>query len=239
MALALLVKRLLFASVFAVCLAPATALAQLTPLSVPDLPPVIPLFPLPNVAALPYLQVPLHVFEPRYRAMLADAMAGDHVIGLVQLQPGFEADYEGRPPIFSIGCAAIVVTSDRQPDGEFDIVLRGFMKFRITGETGDKAYRLARVEPIHEPVDEVMRAALHEERPGLEAAMAISLGIDPASLRLPPISDEDLVNSMVMSLDFDTVDRQVLIEQPGVLARAQKLSELLQRASTASPAPRR
>ncbi|MEQ1731817.1 MAG: LON peptidase substrate-binding domain-containing protein, partial [Vicinamibacterales bacterium] len=86
-----------------VLLLPGSASAQLTPLSVPELPTTIPLFPLPNVAVLPYLQLPLHIFEPRYREMLTDAMASDHVVGLVQLQPGFEADYEGRPPIFSIG----------------------------------------------------------------------------------------------------------------------------------------
>ena len=199
----------------------------------------IPLFPLPNVAVLPYLQLPLHVFEPRYREMLMDAMAGDHVIGIVQIQPGFESIYDGRPPIFGIGCAAVIVATDRLPNGEFDIVLRGFMKFRITGEVGNASYRRARVEPMPEPVDDGARAGLRLERPALEAAIATSLGIEAASLRLPPMSDEDLVNSIVMNFDFDTVDRQLLIEQDGVVARARKLSEMLRQPPAATAVPRR
>ena len=209
-------------------LCPAAASAQITPLSVPDLPQTIPLFPLPNVAVLPYLELPLHVFEPRYREMLRDALAGDRVIGMVQIQPGFERDYEGRPPIFGIGVAGVVVRSDIQSNGESDIVVRGFVKFRITSEIDGKAYRVARVEPITETVDEPALATLKAERPALEAAFAASLGVEPGSLRLPSMSDADLVSALVMNADFDTVDRQVLIEQPGVVARARKLVELLQ-----------
>lgn len=220
-------------------LMPQAARAQISPLSVPELPETVPLFPLPNVAVLPYLQLPLHIFEPRYLEMFADAMAGERVIGIVQLQPGFEPDYAGRPPVFSIGYAAIVVASERQPDGAFDVVLRGFVKFRIVSETGNKAYRLAHVEPILEPIDEMTRAALSAERPALVEAIAFSLGTDSSSLRLPPMSDEDLVNSVVMNFDFDTVDRQVLIEQTGVLARARKLVEVLRKTPPEPSAPRR
>jgi Lon protease-like protein len=220
-------------------LAPAAAVAQIAPLSVPELPSTIPLFPLPSVAVLPYLELPLHIFEPRYRDMLTDALAGERVIGLVQLQPGFEADYAGRPPVFLIGCAAVVVRSEPLPDGSFDIIVRGFVKFRITGEIGGKAYRLAQVEPIAELIDEDARAALHQERPLVEAAIAASLGVDPSSLRLPSLSDEDLVNSVVMNFDFDPVDRQLLIEQPGVLARARKLIEILREPVPEPPTPSR
>ncbi len=209
-------------------LVPTAAPAQVTPpLTVPELPETIPLFPLATVAIFPNLQLRLHVFEPRYREMVADAMADARVIGIVQLQPGFEGDYEGRPPIFSVGYAGIIVGSERQPDGEFDIGLRGFVKFRIVSETGSKAYRLAHVVPIEEPVDEEMRATLDKERPALEMALATALGTERSALRLPSMANEDLVNWIVMNLDFDPVDRQVLIEQVGVLARARKLTELL------------
>lgn len=215
-------------------LVPNAAAAQIAPLSVPDLPTAIPLFPLPNVAVLPYLELPLHVFEPRYREMLADAMSSDRVIGIVQIQPGFEGEIQGRPPLFSIGTAAIVVRSEPQPDGTVDIVVRAFSKFRITGETVGRAYRIAQVEAIPEFVDETMRAALAKERPSLEAAFARSLGAEPGTLRLPQLSDEGLVNLLVMNLDLDTLDRQVLVEQPDALARARKLIELL---STSSDRP--
>lgn len=218
---------------------PTAARAQATTSTAPELPETIPLFPLPTVAIFPNLQLPLHVFEPRYLEMLADALAGARVIGIIQLQPGFEGDYQGRPPIFSVGCAAIILGSEKQPGGEFDIGLRGFKKFRITSETGNKAYRLAHVVPIEEPIDDQMRAALRSERPALEAAIATSLGIERTALRLPVVTDEDLVNSIVMTFDFDTVDRQVLIEQPDVLARARKLAELLREAPGGQPPPRR
>ncbi len=61
------------------------------------LPPTIPIFPLPNAVLFPNVFLPLHIFEPRYRAMVADALRGDRIIGMVLLQPGFEANYEGRP----------------------------------------------------------------------------------------------------------------------------------------------
>src|SRR5713226_1591196 len=69
-----------------------------------SLPPTIPIFPLEDVMLFPNISRPLHIFEPRYRAMVADALKGDHIIGMVLLKPGYEADYEGRPPVYSIGC---------------------------------------------------------------------------------------------------------------------------------------
>ena len=211
------------------------AFAQLAPMSVPDLPDTIALFPLPNVAVLPFQELPLRVFEPRYRQMLEDVLAGNLVVGLVQIQPGFEAEYEGRPPLFGIGCAAIVVRAERETNGEFSIVVRAFTKFRINAEIPGKAYRLARVEAIPELATDEEREALHAERPRLEAALAASLGSPNGSLRLPPLSDVDLVSLLTMQLDLDTVDRQLLIERPGALARARALVELLQRQADVMP----
>ena len=68
----------------------------------------LPVFPLP-VVLFPGVPLPLHIFEPRYRAMIADALKGDRIIGMVQLRPGYEADYEGRPPVFAIGCAGVII----------------------------------------------------------------------------------------------------------------------------------
>ena len=81
------------------------------------LPPVIPLFPLPNVVLFPGVFLPLHIFEERYRAMTRDALAGDRIIGMTLLRPGFEPDYEGRPPIYEVGCAGVISHSDRRSDG--------------------------------------------------------------------------------------------------------------------------
>jgi Lon protease-like protein len=226
--------RVWVAATVALLVLAAPAFAQLAPMSVPELPETIALFPLPNVAALPFQELPLRVFEPRYRQMLEDVLAGNRVVGLVQIQPGFEAEYEGRPPLFGIGCAAIVVRAERENNGEFSIVVRAFTKFRIEAEASGKPYRLARVVPIPELATDEDREALHAERPLLEAALAASLGSPNGSVQLPPMSDEDLVSVLTMQLDLDTVDRQLLIERPGVLARARALIELLQKQADAT-----
>src|SRR5436309_832636 len=104
------------------------------------LPPAIPLFPLPNVVLFPNVFLPLHIFEPRYRAMVADALKGDRIIGMALLRPGYEANYDGRPPVYEVGCAGVITHSQPLADGRYDIVLRGLEKFRITGEANNEPY---------------------------------------------------------------------------------------------------
>lgn len=115
------------------------------------LPAEIPLFPLPDVTLFPGVSEPYVIFEPRYREMVADALKGDRVIGMILLKPGFEADYEGRPPIYDIGCAGRIADSQLLPDGRYTIALRGFARFRVAAEQRQRPYRLARVEalPLH------------------------------------------------------------------------------------------
>src|ERR671913_1722635 len=126
------------------------------------LPPTIPLFPLPNAVLFPNVFMPLHIFEPRYRAMVGDTLEGDRIIGMVLLKPGFEADYDGRPPVYPVGCAGVVTHSEPLPDGRYNIVLRGLEKFRITGEDDSQPYRLGHVEAIAEPVREADRMLLRQ-----------------------------------------------------------------------------
>ena len=76
------------------------------------LPPTIPLFPLPNVVLFPGVFLPLHIFEPRYRTMTEEALDGDRLIGMVLLKPGYEAEYEGRPPIYPIGCSGLITHAE-------------------------------------------------------------------------------------------------------------------------------
>src|ERR1051325_687003 len=98
------------------------------------LPPIIPIFPLPNAVLFPNVYLPLHIFEPRYRAMVSDALKGDRIIGMVLLQPGYESQYEGRPPVYTTGCAGLITHAEPLADGRYNIVLRGIAKFRITAE---------------------------------------------------------------------------------------------------------
>ena len=198
------------------------------------LPPTIPIFPLQDVMLFPNVSRPLHIFEPRYRAMVADALKGDRIIGMVLLRPGYEADYEGRPPVYPIGCAGVITDVEQLPDGRYAILLRGLVKFRVTSEDQSRAYRLARVEAMPEKTDDKDGAALHNERARLEALLAASVA--PGSKPPPPeFPDELLVNGLAQYLAIDPIDRQELLEREGVLSRAHALIELLEKKAAAPP----
>jgi len=201
------------------------------------LPPLIPIFPLPNVVLFPNVFLPLHIFEPRYREMVTDALAGDRIIGMVLLRPGYRADYEGRPAVYPIGTAGVITHSEALADGRFNIVLRGIEKFRITTEDASRAYRLARIEPLPETAV-ADRDAIRVERRKLEATlrdMVERAGNDP---QFPPaISDEDLVNALAQYLALEPLERQALLERDGILARARGLSELLEIKMLATGSP--
>jgi Lon protease-like protein len=105
------------------------------------------LFPLPNVVLFPFVMLPLHIFEPRYRQMTADALTTDRLIAMALLQPGWEADYEGRPAVYPVACLGRVIAEQRLEDGRYNILLRGIRRIRILHELDEgKLYRGARVE---------------------------------------------------------------------------------------------
>jgi uncharacterized protein len=105
------------------------------------------LFPLPNVVFFPQVMLPLHIFEPRYREMTADALAGDHLVAMALLKPGWEPAYEGRPAIHPVACLGKIVADQRLEDGRYNILLRGLSRIRIVEEVASGTlYRNARVQ---------------------------------------------------------------------------------------------
>lgn len=193
------------------------------------LPATIPIFPLPETVLFPSVSLPLHIFEPRYRAMVADALKGDRIIGMVLLQPGFEANYEGRPPVYPIGSAGVITQVEQLPDGRYNIVLQGLVKFRVTGEDQSRLYRLAHVNAIPEVPSEAEKATLQKQRLRLPALLAPYIERPGSELKFPPeIRDEELINTLAQYLDLDAIERQSLLEQQGVLARSQALIDLLE-----------
>jgi len=105
----------------------------------------IPIFPLPDVVLFPHTLLPLHIFEPRYRQIVRDCLAGDRRLAMALLRPGWENDYYGRPPIYPIAGAGEIIQHEELPDGRFNILLRGTMRIGITAELpSDKPYRAAR-----------------------------------------------------------------------------------------------
>jgi Lon protease-like protein len=184
------------------------------------LPAVIPLFPLEDAMLFPNAARPFLIFEPRYRAMVADALKGDRVIGMATLKPGFEADYEGRPPIFAIGCAGMITDYEELPDGRFTIVLRGMVKFRVTGEDHSRPYRLAHVSSV--PESKVDEAALRSLRQRLEA-----LAANRGARLSPDLRDEEAVDTLAQYLEVEPPRRQALLELQSPLERSKALLDLL------------
>jgi Lon protease-like protein len=193
------------------------------------LPPTIPIFPLPNVVLFPNVFLPLHIFEPRYRAMVADALDGDRIIGMVLLQPGYEGDYDGRPAVYAIGCAGVITHSEPLADGRFNIVLRGIEKFRIDAEDASRPYRIAQVEGLPEVLRDEDRTPMRVQRQKLEALLAALVERTGADPRFPAsVPDDDLVNALAQYLALDPLERQALLERNGALDRCRALVELLE-----------
>jgi len=187
-----------------------------------SLPESIPIFPLPDATLFPNSTQPFHIFEPRYRAMIADALAGDSIIGMVTLQPGFESDYDGRPPVYAVGCAGVIVASERMADGRYNILLRGITRFRILGEDASRMYRLADVEAIGETVADAVE--LTQRRRQLEAAV---LSAFPGA-RLPNAdSDVEMIDALALAVPLEPEERQRVLEAEGPLERAAVLINLL------------
>jgi Lon protease-like protein len=192
------------------------------------LPSVIPIFPLEDATLFPNASYPLHIFEARYRAMIADALKGNRIIGMVALQPGHEAEYEGRPPIFPIGCAGLITEYEELPDGRYNIVLGGLVKFRVLSEDNSKPYRLATVQAIPEPLDEKKTAALNLQRERISdliEALSDRLGVG----QIPPGEpDEQLVDELSQFLPMPRGQRQRLLEREDPASRAIVIVGLLE-----------
>jgi hypothetical protein len=198
---------------------------------------LLPIFPLPNVVLFPNVFLPLHIFEPRYREMVSDALAADRMIGMVLLRPGWDRDYEGRPPTFPIGCSGVMTHVERLNDGRYNIVLRGLERFRIVSEDHERSYRRAVIQPLHEhALDGGERDVMRRCRTKLESLLApaaaelhLGSGRRAADSKIPTaMSDEDLVNALAQYLDLEPLEKQALLEQPSLRHRAMSLVELLE-----------
>jgi uncharacterized protein len=205
-------------------LAIAGVLGARVPVLAQSVPEVIPIFPLEVTMLFPGVSRPLHIFEPRYRAMVAEALKGDRIIGMATLKPGYEGDYQGRPPVYEVGCAGVIAEVEELADGRFNIVLRGIVKFRITGEDQTRPYRLARIESLPEVLDDEEKATLQKYRQRLE--VLITEGSDSKVPAGTP--DQELVNMVAQYLPMSLAERQSLLELKNALLRVRALIELIE-----------
>jgi len=191
---------------------------------------LLPLFPLPNVVLFPNVFLPLHIFEPRYREMVSDAIAGDRMIGMVLLRPGWEHDYEGRPPVYSVGSSGVITHFERLTDGRYNIILRGLERFRIVEEDRSRTYRRAVVERLTDerlaPDD---RGIIRHLRARLESLLAPTVAKAGADvINASAMGDEDLINALAQYLDLEPLEKQALLERSCLRIRAESLVELLE-----------
>jgi len=190
------------------------------------LPSLLPLFPLPNVVLFPGIPLPLHVFEPRYRKMVADALETHRTIGMALLRPGYEADYQGRPPIYPVGCAGLIQQHQRLPDGRYNLLLHGRRRFRILVEHGGEPYRLASVEALDDAQGDTPSPAATQN--DLVGALRALIGGSPALDIDSDAPTEVVVNGLAQTLGLPPVERQSLLECDTLDARARRLLELLE-----------
>lgn len=115
----------------------------------PDALAALPVFPLPNCVLLPGGLLPLHVFEPRYRELTRDCLAGHQLMAIGRLRPGFETTYYGRPPLYDRCGVGRIICSEELPDGRFALLLRGVARVAITRELStERTYRLVEAHPL-------------------------------------------------------------------------------------------
>ena len=187
-------------------------------------------FPLPGAILLPRAHLPLHIFEPRYRALVGDALARDRRIAMVQPLPGGAGP---NPPLFEVGCVGRIAQVEALEDGRFNLVLEGTTRFRILREIAvGTAFRqvLAGFDDFpHDrdedgpPLPSVVRADLEREARRYADAHGFEIDWDAVGR----LDDETLVNAIAQVVPFDVAAKQALLEAPTVPARADLLSQLL------------
>lgn len=209
----------------------------MTAMTIPQvaLPAVLPVFPLTGVLLLPGTVLPLHIFEPRYRKMVDDALDADKIFGMIQPsapqpdnRPMPGADKE-TPELYKVGCAGYIQSGERFPDGRLFIQLKGVNRFRFTGELPQlRGYR--RVNAIYSGfLDAIAEEWICERKAILEALAAYgqARGMEVKPDQAARLSNMELVNLLAVSLPFHPAEKQALLEAPSLKDRENILIKLL------------
>ncbi|WP_043604961.1 LON peptidase substrate-binding domain-containing protein [Novosphingobium sp. Rr 2-17] len=184
----------------------------------------ITIFPLPGAVLYPGLHLPLHIFEPRYRDMVSDALARDRRIGMIQPQRP-----EEESPLYTVGCLGRINDVEALEDGRFNIVLEGERRFRILRELNvTTSFRQVDAELLDENADEVLAAVERAsfEREAMRFADAHGYSVDWE--QVARLDDVSLINGVSQIAPFDSAAKQALLEAPGLIARCELLVQLMQ-----------
>jgi Lon protease-like protein len=183
----------------------------------------ISIFPLQGAVLYPGLQLPLHIFEPRYRAMVKDALARDRRIGMIQPQRG-----EGSP-LFTVGCLGKISDVEALDDGKFNLVLDGEARFRVLRELDvTTMFRQVEAELLTEPVEQALapveRALFERESRRFADAQGYSVDWDSVAR----LDDVSLINGVSQIAPFDAAAKQALLEADTISQRCELLVQLMQ-----------
>lgn len=187
------------------------------------------LFPLPNVVFFPGTRLPLHVFEPRYRQLVSDAIAAEEPIGMVLLREGWEEQYYGNPRIHDVGTLGLVEQVVQLEDGRYHILLNGRARYRIVSEEAPVLYRTARVVAHPETFPSPMDA--WAQREWLVELARRYLEMLPGQVEVPELATAtlaSLVNALVMSLNLDMQVKQDMLEADSIVGRCEKAGAILE-----------
>jgi uncharacterized protein len=185
-------------------------------------------FPLPGAILFPRLHLPLHIFEPRYRAMVSDAMARDRLIAMIQPNLAGKEDGGDKPKLFRIGCVGKIAQVEALDDGRYNLVLEGQSRFRMIREldvtTPFRQIEAELIEDGDQNLSMASRAAL--ERESRRFADAQGYAVDWESVTR--LDDEALVNGIAQIAPFDAAAKQALLEVDKIEDRSELIIQLLQ-----------
>jgi Lon protease-like protein len=182
------------------------------------------IFPLTGAVLYPGLQLPLHIFEPRYRAMITDALARNRRIGMIQPQRPEEG-----APLFSIGCVGKIADVEALEDGRFNVVLEGEARFRILREL-DVITPFRQVEaelledPPHQSLAPIERASFEREARRFAEVQGYLIDWDAVT----SLDDTSLIDGVSQIAPFDAAAKQALLEAPNLSTRCELLVQLMQ-----------
>lgn len=190
----------------------------------------LPMFPLPNVVLFPNLILPLHIFEPRYREMIRDALAGNRLIAMALLREGWEKDYQGMPPVHDVVCLGRIIHDEELTDGRFNILLEGLQRGRIRKEQDrlpGRAYRSVLLDLLHDSSDDLQEETRNHWR---NAVMALLRAILPPAQFPEEAPLENCVDLLAAVALTDPRQQQAILETESVAKRLQILWGFLSKA---------
>ena len=198
-----------------------------------QLPSRIPVFPLPETVLFPGTILPLHVFEPRYRQLVAEHLVGTRVLGIVLLEPGWQKQYEGTPAAYRVGCAGPMEEVSKLPDGRYILKVVPKWKFEVVRYLQTEPYRVAEVRELDERTSDESLVATQQAKSrllGAYTSLAAALEGRPSN----PFSFDSsidyagIVNLACMHLGIDAEEKQRLLELHDVDERGRRIIRMLE-----------